>query len=73
MLLLGKAHIGEVQVSTWDDETIDTCRDAGDHPALSPPSPVSEPDDKTASLWKGSRFCVFQFSWAAIFSARSVR
>ena len=29
MLLLGKAHIGEVQVSTWDDETIDTCRDAG--------------------------------------------
>ena len=29
MLLLGKAHIGEVQVSTWDDETIETCRDAG--------------------------------------------
>ena len=25
MFLLGKAHIGEVQVSTWDDETIDTC------------------------------------------------
>ena len=29
MFLLGKAHIGEVQVSTWDDETIDTCHDAG--------------------------------------------
>ena len=29
MLLLGSAHIGEVQVSTWDDETIETCRDAG--------------------------------------------
>ena len=29
MFLLGKAHIGEVQVSTWDDETIDTCQDAG--------------------------------------------
>ena len=29
MLLLGKAHLGEVQVSTWDDETIETCRDAG--------------------------------------------
>ena len=29
MFLLGKAHIGEVQVSTWDDETIQTCHDAG--------------------------------------------
>ena len=29
MLLLGKAHIGEVQVSTWDEETIRVCRDAG--------------------------------------------
>ena len=29
MLLLGKAHIGEVQASIWDDETIDTCRNAG--------------------------------------------
>lgn len=26
MLLLGKAHIGEVQVSLWDQETIDACR-----------------------------------------------
>lgn len=26
MLLLGKAHIGEVQVSLWDDETIETCK-----------------------------------------------
>ncbi|MFV0313999.1 MAG: aspartate--ammonia ligase, partial [Anaerotignum sp.] len=25
MLLLGKAHIGEVQSSIWDQETIDTC------------------------------------------------
>src|SRR5699024_8532469 len=25
MLLLGKAHIGEVQVSMWDDETLDAC------------------------------------------------
>lgn len=25
MLLLGKAHIGEVQVSLWDDETLETC------------------------------------------------
>ncbi|CAM3681503.1 aspartate--ammonia ligase [Erysipelothrix urinaevulpis] len=25
MLLLGKAHIGEVQVSLWDDETIQCC------------------------------------------------
>ena len=29
MFLLGKAHIGEVQVSLWDEETISTCRDAG--------------------------------------------
>ena len=29
MFLLGKAHIGEVQVSVWDDETLQTCRDAG--------------------------------------------
>ena len=29
MLLLGKAHIGEVQVSLWDDETVKTCADAG--------------------------------------------
>ncbi|NCE64742.1 aspartate--ammonia ligase [Pseudoflavonifractor sp. 524-17] len=29
MLLLGKAHIGEVQASVWDPETIVVCRDAG--------------------------------------------
>ncbi len=29
MFLLGKAHIGEVQASIWDPETIDACRDAG--------------------------------------------
>ncbi len=29
MLLLGKAHIGEVQVSVWDKATIDGCRKAG--------------------------------------------
>ena len=29
MLLLGCAHIGEVQVSLWDDDTIKTCADAG--------------------------------------------
>lgn len=27
MLLLGKAHIGEVQVSLWDQETVDACQD----------------------------------------------
>jgi aspartate--ammonia ligase len=29
MLLLQKAHIGEVQVSVWDEETADGCRAAG--------------------------------------------
>ncbi len=29
MLLLGKAHIGEVQASVWDDQTISACQDAG--------------------------------------------
>ncbi len=29
MLLLGKAHIGEVQVSVWDEETERECKDAG--------------------------------------------
>lgn len=29
MLLLQKAHIGEVQVSIWDDETISGCKSAG--------------------------------------------
>ncbi|MCD7806732.1 MAG: aspartate--ammonia ligase [Lachnospiraceae bacterium] len=29
MLLLGKAHVGEVQVSLWDQETIKTCAAAG--------------------------------------------
>lgn len=29
MLLLGKAHIGEVQSSIWDKETLDTCTAAG--------------------------------------------
>ena len=29
MLLLGKAHIGEVQVSCWDQHTIDECEKAG--------------------------------------------
>ncbi len=29
MLLLEKAHIGEVQVSIWDDETIQGCKSAG--------------------------------------------
>ena len=29
MLLLGKAHIGEVQVSLWDEETKKICQDKG--------------------------------------------
>lgn len=29
MLLLGKAHIGEVQSSIWDEETVKACADAG--------------------------------------------
>jgi aspartate--ammonia ligase len=29
MLILEKAHIGEVQVSVWDDETIRICEAAG--------------------------------------------
>lgn len=29
MLLLGKAHIGEVQVSLWDEETKKTCKENG--------------------------------------------
>lgn len=29
MLLLGKAHIGEVQVSVWDEETEKVCKEAG--------------------------------------------
>lgn len=29
MYLLGKAHIGEVQASIWDPQTIAACRDAG--------------------------------------------
>ena len=29
MYLLGKAHIGEVQASVWDEQTIAACRDAG--------------------------------------------
>ncbi len=29
MLLLGKAHVGEVQASVWDEETMKRCRDAG--------------------------------------------
>ncbi|MEA4823919.1 MAG: aspartate--ammonia ligase [Clostridiaceae bacterium] len=29
MLLLGKAHIGEVQVSVWDDATVSDCAAAG--------------------------------------------
>ena len=28
MLLLGKAHIGEVQASVWDEETLQTCKEA---------------------------------------------
>ncbi len=29
MLLLGKAHVGEVQASVWDDQTVEICRAAG--------------------------------------------
>ncbi|MBQ2218942.1 MAG: hypothetical protein II418_08380 [Firmicutes bacterium] len=29
MLLLGKAHIGEVQSSVWDDDTRKICKEAG--------------------------------------------
>ena len=29
MLMLGCAHIGEVQVSIWDDETLNACKEAG--------------------------------------------
>ena len=29
MLLLGKAHVGEVQSSLWDQDTLKACKDAG--------------------------------------------
>ena len=29
MLLMGCAHIGEVQSGVWDEETLRTCREAG--------------------------------------------
>ena len=29
MLLLGKAHIGEVQASVWDEATMEACCEAG--------------------------------------------
>lgn len=29
MLLLQKAHVGEVQASIWDEETLRACREAG--------------------------------------------
>ena len=29
MLMMGCAHIGEVQASVWDDETIHVCTEAG--------------------------------------------
>ena len=29
MFLLGKAHIGEVQASVWDERTLKACHDAG--------------------------------------------
>ena len=29
MLLIGCAHIGEVQTSLWDEDTLQICRDAG--------------------------------------------
>ena len=29
MFMLNKAHIGEVQVSIWDNETKEKCRNAG--------------------------------------------
>jgi aspartate--ammonia ligase len=29
MLMLGKAHIGEVQSSLWDEANIEACRKAG--------------------------------------------
>ncbi len=29
MLVLGKAHIGEVQASVWDEENLSVCREAG--------------------------------------------
>ena len=31
MLLLGTAHIGEVQASVWDEKTINVCRERGIH------------------------------------------
>ena len=31
MLIMGKAHIGEVQASVWDDETVAACKAAGVH------------------------------------------
>ena len=29
MLMLGAAHIGEVQASVWDEKTLKACREAG--------------------------------------------
>lgn len=29
--MIGCCHIGEIQVSLWDQETMDTCEEAGVH------------------------------------------
>ena len=58
MLLLGKAHIGEVQVSTWDERDHRNLPGRRDHPAVTPGS-VSEPHHrKRLPLW-GKPFFVF--------------
>ena len=31
MLMIGCCHIGEIQVSLWDRETMETCEEAGVH------------------------------------------
>ena len=49
MLLLGKAHIGEVQASVWDEQTIQACRDAGVVLHLTPIGPCTQPAPLGAS------------------------
>ena len=43
MLLLGKAHIGEVQASVWDPETLGACQEAGVVLLCRGPPEVSSP------------------------------
>ena len=62
MLLLGKAHIGEVQSSLWDEANLQACKNAG----IGPFGSIGEGIGFTVGQWQFWVAVILNFFWGAL-------